>query len=98
MRRFVIYPIDEEHEIEVIGNYSVYMNALNKGIYKRFFFKVVDIPYHTRKYLLRNCNDFSSNRGRWYVHCNGFNMDIVWHYNKTLEVNTYREYRTNKSK
>ena len=98
MRRFTIYPINEEHEIEVIGNYSAYMDALNKGIYKRFFFKVINIPRHTRKYLLKHCNDYSSNRGHWYVHCNGYNMDIVWHYNKALEINTYREYRTNKSK
>ena len=44
MKKFSIYPIDEEHEIVVIGNYSSYMDALNKGIYKRFSFKVVDIP------------------------------------------------------
>lgn len=97
MKKFSIYPIDEEHEITVIGNYSAYMEALNKGIYKTFYFKVVDIPAHTRKYLIRNATDYSSNRGHWYVHCNGFNMDIVWHYDKTMEVNTFREYRTNKN-
>lgn len=97
MKKFSIYPIDEEHEITVIGNYSAYMEALNKGIYKTFYFKVVDIPAHTRKYLIRNATDYSSNRGHWYVHCNGFNMDIMWHYDKTIEVNTFREYRTNKN-
>ena len=97
MKKFSIYPIDEEHEITVIGNYSSYIDALNKGIYKTFYFKVVDIPAHTRKYLLKNATNYSSNRGHWYVHCNGFNMDILWHYNKTLEVNTFREYRTNKN-
>ena len=97
MKRFNIYPIDEKHEINVIGNYSAYIDALNKGIYKTFYFKIVDIPKHTRKYLLKHANDYSSNRGHWHIHCNGYNMDIVWHYDKKLEVNTYREYRTNKN-
>lgn len=98
MKKFSIYPIDETHEITVMGNHSAYIDALNKGIYKFFTFEIVSMSQHTRKYLLNNADDKSSNMGCWYTHCNGFNMDIVWHHTGVVTVNTYREYRTNKNK
>lgn len=93
MKTFDIYPIGPEFPITVRGNYAEYIRNLNSGKYKRFQFEIVEIESYIKKKILRISNDRNSNRGHWYAHCNGYNMDLILHYNGSIEVNTYHDYR-----
>ena len=98
MKTFDIYPLGPEHPITVKGNYAEYVRNLNSGKYKRFHFEIVEIDSYIKKMIIRLSNDRNSNRGRWYAHCNGYNMDLILFYNGYIEVNTYHDYRVVRNK
>lgn len=94
MKVFDIYPLGPDYPITVKGNYAEYLRNLNSGKYKTHRFEVVEIDAGLKKRIIRVSNDRSSNRGHWYAHCNGYNMDLILHYDGKIEINTYHNYRT----
>lgn len=98
MKTFNIYPLGHEFPITVTGNYAEYIRNLNSGNYKRFTFDIVEIDSYIKKKIIRVSNDRNSNRGRWYAHCSGYNMDLILSYNGKIEINTYHDYRVVRNK
>ena len=69
------------------------MRSLNSGEYRHFEFEIVEMPEWMKLMVVRASNDRSSNRGHWYAHSIGYNMDAVLRYNGKISVNTYHAYR-----
>lgn len=93
MKTFEIYPFGAEYPIVVRGNYASYKRSLEKGEYKIFDFEIVEIDEWLKMTIVHASNDRSSNRGHWFAHCKGYNMDCILRYNGHINVNTYHNYR-----
>ena len=92
MKNFYIYPLGKDFPILVKGNYSAFIRSLEKGEYQTFRFEIAENIYF-KKMIIHSANDRSSNRGKWFAHCNGYNMNLVLYYNNIISVNTCAYYR-----
>lgn len=69
----------------ISGNYAVHHIVLADYEIRR-----------VKKYAVKNGTDSSSNKGKWYAHCNGFSMGLLIDYQGSCSINTYRPYGRHK--
>lgn len=76
------------------GQVKHFQEALLAGDYNNFEFELVDGD--TSEYI-KVADDKSSNRGRWYAHCNGYMFDSVIRKSgdgkRYIQINTWSGYR-----
>lgn len=76
------------------GQIKHFNECLLAGDYKNFEFELVDGA--TSKFI-QIANDKSSNRGRWYAHCNGYMFDSVIRKSsdgkRYIQINTWSGFR-----
>lgn len=99
MKSFVIdiHPYLKDVEI-VVKNGKLFSDCLMKGSYKEFSFTTNECDAkRIKQFAVKFGNDKSSNRGRWYAHCNGYAMDLmVLNKGSYFSINTYRPYGRSK--
>jgi hypothetical protein len=94
MKNFIININSKLKNIKItVKNGKAFSEAAIKGEYKRFTVSVNEYDLkEIKKYAVKNANDKSSNKGKWYAHCNGYSMDLIVDYKGWVSINTYRDY------
>jgi hypothetical protein len=74
-----------------------FLESLAGGFYGYYDVRVVNGLDEFIRYVIKHANDKSSNRGKWYVHCNGFCLGVFFNYTVRqsgfIRLNTYYNYR-----
>ncbi len=78
------------------GNLNL-TEALAVGKFQIFNVVVIEGYEELVKHALKNANDKKSNKGNWYLHFNGYCLDIIIRkmdkYEKKIQLNSYYGYR-----
>ena len=73
-----------------VKNYRKFEKAMMLKEYHNFNIVIAEPDIkRVKQYAVKNADDRSSNKGHWYVHCNGYSMGLFINYEGSATVNTY---------
>ena len=78
-------------------NQVSFKDAFVRGDYINWKVKVVKGLDKFVSHVIKKSNDYNSNGGKWYAHCNGFCLDAIVDYDSketaVVKINSFYGYR-----
>ena len=96
----IFYKYGESIEVEIPRKKKgevPFMDTFVRGDYHFWRVRVVKGLDDFVDHVIKNADDYKSNGGKWYAHCNGYCMDAIVDYNSKetgiVSLNSYFNYR-----